>query len=495
MASKKKLQIVWLTSEATPFAKTGGLADVSASLPTALAKHGHDVTVIMPYYPRHMAGVNVKTHPLDTPLGVPFGFGEEWARIRELRVNDRTRFLFIEFDRFFDRPGLYDWMGDGYWDNPERFIFFSRAAMQTILALKLRPDILHAHDWHTALACVYLKSPLYRRHGNFDDTRSTLTIHNIGYQGVCGKNHMPLTGLGWEFFNYFCLEYYDQINLLKGGIMTADMVSTVSPSHAIEILSPEYGFTLDPSLQHRAATGKLRGILNGIDVEQWNPATDPALTANYSAKNLTGKATCKKALLKQVKLPNTPGTPLFGLVTRLAYQKGLDVFADAMDVLLSNGLDARFVLLGSGERGIQDHLIHLAQRHPDRFTAVIGYDEHLAHQIEAGSDMFVMPSRYEPCGLNQMYSMRYGTPPVARAIGGLNDTVVNFEDVNESEATGFKFWDLHRDAVVATIHWAVDVYKNSPRIFKRIQRNGMIRDFSWDHTAKLYEELYEDARR
>ncbi len=485
-------EIVWLTSEAAPYAKTGGLADVSQALPLALSRKGHRVSVIMPYYPQIMGEHNRNVKVSYELLGVPFLNRMEWAQILEHRISPNLTYYFIEYHSFFNRPALYDWQGIEYGDNSERFIFFCRACMQAILALKLKPDILHTNDWHTALCSVYLRSPLYKHYHNFDRTASILTIHNLAYQGVYHKSHLYFTGLGWEYFNYRCLEFYDQINLLKSGILAADYLTTVSPTHAQEILSPTYGFNLDAPLRDRFKEGRLRGILNGIDVDAWNPAADKHIPAGFTAEDMAGKTICKEALQKTFKLPHRPHSPIFGVVSRLAYQKGLDVFASAIDDMLVYD-DVQFVVLASGDTGLQNWLLALAARHPAKFAVHVGYSDKLAHLIEAGSDFFVMPSRYEPCGLNQMYSMRYGTPPVVRSTGGLEDTVVNYDPKNYASSTGFKFWDLYPKSLLNTLRWAASVYRHEPDGYRTVQLNGMRQDFSWDHTAGLYERLYDDA--
>ncbi len=482
-------EIVWLTSEASPYAKTGGLADVSAALPLALSERGHRISVIMPYYPQVMGEHNKKVKVCYQLLGVPFLGRTEWAQILEHQVNPNLTYYFIEYHSFFNRPALYDWLGLEYGDNSERFIFFCRAAMQAILALKIKPDILHANDWHTALCCVYLKSPLYRDFAAFQKTASVLTIHNLAYQGCYHKSHLYFTGLGWEYFTYRCLEFYDQINLLKGGIMTADYLTTVSPTHANEIITPAYGFNLDAPLRERKAAGQLRGILNGIDVKKWDPQHDRYIPAHYSAEDLSGKAICKSELQKTFSLPHRPHAPVFGIVTRLAYQKGIDVFSAAIDDMLVYD-DVQFVLLASGDPGLQGWLSHVASKHPRKMAVHIGYSDKLAHLIESGSDFFVMPSRYEPCGLNQMYSMRYGTPPVVRSTGGLEDTVINYNPGDYSASTGFKFWDLNPKSLLNTLRWTASVYRHEPEGYRQVQINGMRQDFSWNRTAGLYEELY-----
>ncbi len=489
------MNIVWVTSESTPYAKTGGLADVSAALPEALAKRGHQISVIMPYYSQQTGRLNLEFDGYHTMLGVPFGPETLWAQIRIKKIRENLTYYFIEFNRYFDRAALYDWNGSEYSDNPKRFIFFSRAAMQAILALGLEPDILHLNDWHSALCSVYLKSPLYSSYPAFRNTRSVMTIHNIGYQGIFDKGELYWSGLGWEYFNYMCLEFHDKINLLKGGIMCADMVSTVSRTYAEEILSPQYGFSLDPSLRHCAYRGRLRGIANGIDTEEWNPETDRLLPARFSAKNLKGKAACKAALQKRFGLPVRPEVPLFGVLSRLAYQKGLDVFASCLEDMLYRD-DFQFVLIGSGDPGLQSHFQYLAARYPHKFGVFIGYAKDPdSHLLEAGSDIFVMPSRYEPCGLNQMYSMRYGTLPLVRHTGGLADTVQNYMPESPEKSTGFVFWDLYTESLRNTIRWSADVFRNAPADIAAMRKNAMRADFSWNHTASLYEALYHDAHQ
>ena len=489
------MKIVWASSESVPYAKTGGLADVSASLPEALSLRGHQVSVIMPYYPQQMARLNpVFDGQLDL-LGVPFGDKTEWAAVRIKKINPHLTYYFIEYNRFFDRATLYDWQGQEYPDNPQRFIFFSRAVMETVSALNLDPDILHLNDWHCALCAVYLRSSFYASRPAFRNCRSVMTIHNIGYQGNFDKGNMFWTGLGWNYFNWQCLEFYDRLNLLKGGIMCADMVSTVSHTYAEEILSPGFGFALDPSLRHRAYQGRLRGIANGIDAEDWNPAKDRRLPARYTAKNLSGKKVCKQALQNRFHLKERPDVPLFGVLSRLAYQKGLDVFAAGLEDMLYHN-DFQFLLIGSGDPGLEGHFRYLAGKYPDKFAAYIGYASDAdSHLLEAGCDFFIMPSRYEPCGLNQMYSMRYGTLPIVRQTGGLADTVLNYSEDTLDRSTGFVFHDLTPDALRGTIRWAAGLYYDRPEALLQMRKNGMTTDFSWDHTASEYEKMYHDAHQ
>ena len=489
------MNIVWATSEAAPYAKTGGLADVSYSLPYALAESGHNVSVFMPYYPQVMAEKSDSTECVYELLGVPFGEGnEEWAGIRQHKINENLSFYFIEFNQFYDRPKLYDWDGQEYIDNAERFIFLSRAIMQAVLALKIKVDVLHTNDWHTALCNVYVKSALYNGYDNFSNTKSIMTIHNIGYQGVFDKANLYWTGLSWDYFNFNCLEFHDQLNFLKAGVMTADMVTTVSPTYAEEILSPEYGFNLQNSLQHRAAQGKLRGIINGIDTQEWDPEIDPLIPRNFSATDLSGKAICKADLQKEFGLEIRPDVPIYGVVSRLATQKGLDVFIEAIADIIKYD-DVQFVIIGSGDKGQEYALSNFSREYPGKFGCYIGYNNKLAHMVEAGADFFVMPSRYEPCGLNQMYSMKYGTLPIVRSTGGLEDTVTNYSPENLDNATGFKFYDLYANALKDTMRWAASIYFNDKPAIEQMMINGMTSDFTWQHTAKEYEELYRHANK
>ena len=488
------MNIGWASSEAVPFAKTGGLADVSSSLPSALADAGHAVSVIMPFYPQKMGKLNLEYSKVYENLKVPLGDQEEWASVRELKLKKNLTFYFVEFNRFYDRPTLYDWNGTEFADNPQRFIFLSRAVMEIALHLELKPDIIHANDWHTALCCVYLRSHLYR--DALPDCRSVLTIHNIGYQGVFNKENLYWTGLGWGYFHYNCMEYYDQLNFLKAGVMTAHMVNAVSPTYAQEILSPEYGFGLDPALRNCAYSGRLRGILNGIDVHEWDPVHDKLLPATFSADNISGKNVCRKKLQEYFHLPVRADVPLFATISRLAYQKGLDVQAAALTKLLEAGEDLQFVVVGSGDPGLENWYAHLQERFPGKLSFFRGdAPDNLSHLVEAGADFFAMPSRYEPCGLNQMYSMRYGTLPIVRSTGGLADTVTNFNYQNSESATGFVFYDLNAEALANTMRWAAAVRRDERAAFDAMRRNAMTRDFSWNNTASQYERMYEDAHR
>ncbi len=485
------MNIVWICSESVPYAKTGGLADVSASLPAALAELGHNVSVIMPYYPQAMGDLCSRLKMRYEILDVPFFKWGERCVIHEDKISSNLSYYFIEHHRYFDRPFLYDYYGEEYKDNAERFIFLSRAAMEAVVALKLDPDIMHTNDWHTALCNVYLKSSIYCNSASFANTKSVLTIHNIGYQGIFPKEVLFLSGLSWDTYNYTCLEYHNQLNLLKGGMMSADMVTTVSPTYAEEILSSEFSFALENSLHHLKNENRLRGILNGIDINEWSPSIDPLIPANFALSDLSGKAQCKKALQKQFNLEQKGDIPILGLVSRFASQKGIDVLSYVIEGLLSSE-DVQFAILGSGDKDLESFFSSLAKRFPGKIGVYVGYNNKLAHLIEAGSDMFMMPSRYEPCGLNQMYSMRYGTVPIVRATGGLADTVIKYSETNIDQSTGFTFDLLEHDALFNTIIWALSIYREKSANFAKLRENGMQKDFSWKHTASEYEDVYNE---
>ncbi|XXT21670.1 glycogen/starch synthase [Sorangium sp. So ce429] len=424
-------------------------------------------------------------HRLPEPLGVPLGGGEVWTGIWETRLEPGTpgapapRVYLLEHDVLYDRDGIYGDAHGEFGDNLARYALLSRGALQLCHALGFWPDIVHVHDWQSALVPLYInvlehRSPLAR-------AATVLTIHNLGYQGWFNKFQLPTTGLGWDQFHRFCLEAYDSLNLLKAGIYNATIVSTVSPRYAQEIQTWEGGEGLDGVLRDRGSD--VVGILNGIDDSIWNPATDPHIAATYSAEDLSGKQLCKAALQREMGLEERPDVPLLGLISRLATQKGIDILAGALDHILS--LDVQFVILGSGERWAEDLFSRISGA-SDRFRVYVGMNEGLAHRIEAGADLFLMPSRYEPCGLNQLYSQRYGTLPVVRAVGGLDDTV-------ENNVTGFKFEEMSSMALGNTVAWAVHLYRADPAYFRTMQLRAMKKNFGWSHQARQYEALYRLA--
>jgi starch synthase len=482
-----RLKIVVIASECVPFAKTGGLADVVGALPQSLAKLGHDVMVVVPKY----ALVDVDRYhiqPFLSPMGVWMGNIEEWCAVH-MTTDDYVPIYFIESDKYFGRDGLYhDSEFNDFLDNPRRFAFFTRAALQLCRDLAFRPDIVHVHDWQTALGPAYLKV----WHGDDEilgGAASVLTIHNIGYQGKYSADDYEYVGLGWGNFTPDKLEDYGGINFLKGGIQYADLVTTVSPTYARETRTPEGGWGLAPYLNDKG--DRYLGILNGVGYEQWNPATDPLIPANYSPDDMAGKAICKRELQERFLLEENPAVPLVGLVSRLVQQKGLDLLADVIEDVVRE-MVVQFALLGTGDKGLEAFFGKLPARYPGRIGVHIGYSDELAHWIEAGSDFSVMPSLYEPCGLNQIYSLRYGTLPVVRATGGLDDTVEQYDEVTGA-GTGFKFWDPTPRALYDTLGWAVSTYYDRKHHLATLIQRAMSKRFSWDDSAREYVRAYAKA--
>ena len=394
---------------------------------------------------------------------------------------------FIRHDPYYARRGLYGHDGEGYTDNDRRFTLLSRAALELMGALGLKPDVVHVHDWHAAAIPVYLDT-LYRTGSGAWNPASLLTIHNMLQQGVFDKSLMDVLEIGWEHFHFRDLEFFDRVNLLKAGIIHATIINTVSPSHAWEIRRSDFAYGIDGVVRDRGLD--LFGVLNGVDYEEWNPETDPLIAAAYSNQDLSNKALCKSDLQRALGLPVNAGVPLFGFVSRLVKQKGIDLLAEAMDRVL--GLDVQFALLGSGELWAHPFFDDQARRHPDKFSCRFGFDNGLAHKIIAGSDFFVMPSRFEPCGLTQMFSLRYGTLPVVRATGGLNDTVDNFDETT-LEGTGFKFYDATAQALYDTIGWAAHTFYNRPEAMRALVKQAMAKRFTWEESARRYEDLYRMA--
>ncbi len=480
------LKVLFVTSEAYPFAKTGGLADVSGALPRALGARGLDVRVITPLY----AGFDWNAlERLDGTLRVPMWWGPARAALRRGALpRSDVPVYFLEYHRYFDRPFPYGPPGESYDDNLERFAFLSRGALEACKALGFIPDVIHANDWQTALVPVYVNTVEWAQplHG----AATVFSIHNLAYQGVTDGDAMFITGLGREHYNSAEFEHFGTLNLMKAALRHATLLCTVSPTYAREIQTPAFGNGLDGVLRERG--GDLVGILNGIDADEWNPATDPYLPACYSAGDLSGKAACKAALQKEAGLPVDARVPLIGAIGRLTPQKGFDVLAHCLERILA--WDAQVVLLGSGDREAEHFFWWASQHRRDRFRAWIGVDHGLAHRIEAGADFFLMPSRFEPCGLNQLYSLRYGTLPIVRATGGLADTVRAYDQAS-GEGTGFVFHDLNPDALADTLGWAVATWYQRPAHVEAMRRRAMAEDFSWQHEAESYHRLYLDAYR
>ncbi|HTY77103.1 MAG TPA: glycogen synthase GlgA [Candidatus Bathyarchaeia archaeon] len=483
-----RLRILVAASEAAPLAKTGGLGDVMGALPRALRGLGHDVRIFMP---RHR-GVEAHASEIRTivpRLAVPLGDRMVEGALQEAETPAGVPVYFLAQDQYFDRDGLYGTADGDYWDNCERFVFFCRGALESLIELAdgWRPQVIHCNDWQTGLIPVYLKT-LYRDHPVLGTLASVLTIHNLAYQGVFWHYDMAMTGLGWDLFTPAGLEFYGKINLLKGGLVFSDLLTTVSRTYAEEIRTPELGNGLDGVLEERAAD--LHGVVNGIDYELWNPAKDPALPRPYSADEPEGKAACRETLRRELGLEDAPG-PIVAMVARLVEQKGLDLVLAGLSSMLDAG--CQVVLLGSGEPHLEEAWAHAAERHPGRVAVRLGYDTALASRIYGGADCFLMPSRYEPCGLGQLIALRYGAVPIVRRTGGLADTVKEF-DATRRSGTGF-LWDaFEADAMVDAVRRAAGAHRR-PELWSALVRNGMTEDFSWDASAREYALLYKKVLR
>ena len=485
------MKILMVTSETVPFAKTGGLADAVSALAISMKKQGHDVRIIMPRYYKIDRS---KLKAIDEPVAVAAGQVETWVKFYEsVLPGTEVPVYFIDHEQAFGRDGVYGTKAEpDFHDNPYRSAVLCHGAFQLCRFLGWYPDVMHAHDWFCGLVPVLLKCVC--RNGYFAHTSSVFTIHNLGYQGWYGKDQFPALGLDWNLYYGANLERNGCINLLQAGISCADMVTTVSPTYAAEMQSVEGGFGLDGLLRVRSDC--VKGVLNGCDLETWNPKKDKLLPANFDSKNLAGKAKCKAELQKKMGLPVNPDVPVIGIVTRLADQKGIaEMFGPGYGSIYSicANMDVQFAILGSGEKWCEDEINSLQARLPN-LRAYIGYDESLSHLIEAGSDFFLMPSRYEPCGLNQMYSMLYGTLPIVRRTGGLADTVEQYNEFTvDGDGTGFLFDSLTPDAIYNTVGWAVYAYYNKKDHIKQMQVKGMNKNFSWDLSVQNYIDVYSEA--
>jgi starch synthase len=479
--SSNVLDILMVTSEARPYAKTGGLADVCGALPLALARLGHRVTIVLPRY----RGTQTDGAP-GTPADVSFGDHHYPVRFIEQRLADGVTAVLVDAPALYDRDGLYGDANGEYGDNAFRFAVLCRGALEYARLRGTRPSVIHAHDWQAGLTPVYARTAL-RDDPVVGGVRCVMTIHNLAFQGQFDPAEMPWIGLGRDLFTTQALEFWGRASSLKGGVLFSDKITTVSPTYAREIMTPEYGFGFNGILASRASD--VVGITNGIDTETWNPATDPFLPVRYDAGSIGKRADVKRALLEYVGLPGGDAAmerPAIGMVTRLTHQKGCDLVASAGDRLMA--FDATWIVLGSGDAWCEDAWRQLASRHPDRVAARIGFDDRLAHLIEGGSDMFLMPSWYEPCGLNQMYSQRYGSIPIVRATGGLQDTVIDLDEM-PGQGTGVKFRDYTADGLVWAVDRALATFANRP-VWKTMQQNAMKRDFSWDVSAREYVKVY-----
>ena len=485
------MNILVATSEAVPFAKTGGLGDVSGALPIALAELGEQVSVIMPAF----RSVKTCGEPIEpTGIDLEISIGKKTVRGSLLKGHlpgSQVPVYFVEQDDYFDRPELYGEDGKDYEDNCERFVFFSRAVLEAIRLLNLKVDLLHANDWQTGLLPAYLKTELAGV-PPYEQIATLFTVHNLAYQGNFWHWDMLLTGLDWKYFNWHQMEFHGNLNFMKTGLAFADAINTVSPRYAEEIQSSPLGCGLEGILQHRREV--LSGIINGVSYDLWNPETDSHLAANYGPETAeAGKAACKAALQKEMGLPVEADVPLLGFVGRLAEQKGIDLIAGVMQQWVESS-DAQWVLLGTGEAKYHELFEKMAERYPAKVAAQLAFSNPLAHRIEAGSDVFLMPSRYEPCGLNQLYSLKFGTIPVVRATGGLADTIVNATDATlaSGEANGFCFHEYSQLALSEALTRTLEAYADKPT-WNRLIQNAMQQDWSWSRSAKQYVQLYQQT--
>jgi starch synthase len=480
----KPLSVLFVTPEAVPFAKTGGLADVAGTLPKFLKPLGCDLRMVMPYY-RMVKDSGLPLQYLGQEIEVPIGDEILRADIYQGHLNQDIPVYFIGRDEFFDREHLYSTPRGDYFDNAERFIFFSKATLILCQLISFSPSLIHHHEWQTGLIPAYLRS-IYQNDPLFSQTAAVFTIHNIAYQGIFKKEKFSLTGLPIEMYNPEGIEFWERINFMKAGVVYADIINTVSQKYAEEIQTAEYGYGLEGILRKRKED--LYGILNGVDYQDWNPSDDPHLIARYDSQNLSGKKECKKDLLQEFQLPSSLlNAPLLGMISRLADQKGFDLLSEILEELFT--LDIGFVLLGTGEQKYHDLFTQVARRYPRKAGVRITYDNRLAHKIEAGADFFLMPSKYEPCGLNQIYSLKYGTIPIVRATGGLDDTIVHYDPLTR-KGNGFKFTRYDAHEFLNQIKVAIGFYFQ-PKHWKQLLHNAIAADFSWQGSARSYLQLYQ----
>jgi len=479
------MRILFAASECVPFSKTGGLADVVGALPPALAALGHDVSVYLPRY-KQTKLADPKT--VLKSVTIPFDDSHRFCSVLDGGKHSGVQFYFIDYPPFFERDALYGTPTGDYPDNAERFSLYSRAVLEAAKILGV-PDVFHCHDWQSALIPVLLRS-VYAEDPVFRGVPSVFTIHNMGYQGLFPPDTLPLLMLSWDLFTIDKMEFYGKVNFLKGALSFADFITTVSKKYSQEIQTSEYGFGLEGVL--RARSGTVTGILNGVDYDQWSPQQDKFIKARYSPEDLSGKALCKQDLLAEFGVANAnPDLPVIGIVSRFAAQKGFDLISQVADRLAREELIV--VALGAGDKEYEDLFRRLNKQFPQKIAVKVAYDNAIAHKIEAGSDMFLMPSRYEPCGLNQIYSLKYGTVPVVRATGGLDDTIEPW-DARSGRGTGFKFTEYSGEALLSTVHQALAAFKDKTG-WQRLMRNGMAKDFSWNNSAKEYVRVYERVRQ
>jgi len=479
------MHIAFVASECVPFSKTGGLADVIGALPRALASAGHQISV---YLPRYRLTRIPEERTVAQSITVPFDDRYRFASILSGAGYPGVRFFFVDYPPFFDRDGLYGTSSGDFPDNAERFALFCRAVVEGAKILGV-PDIFHCHDWQAAMVPVLLRTQ-YLEDPAFHAAATVFTIHNIGYQGLFPPEILPLLTLPWDLFTITKLEFFGNVSFLKGALVYSDFITTVSKKYSQEIQTTEFGFGLEGVLKDRAQ--KLTGILNGVDYDEWNPETDRFIAAHYNAEDLSGKQQCKQDLLISFGMPSAdPNLPVIAIVSRFAAQKGFDLIGQIIDRLSLE--EVLLTVLGSGDKLYEEMFLRLARRAPHKIAVRIAYDNVLAHKIEAGADMFLMPSRYEPCGLSQIYSLRYGTVPIVRSTGGLDDTIDPW-DTRTKKGTGFKFQEYSGDALLRTIHQAIQVYRDPPS-WQKLMRNAMSKDFSWRVSAREYIRVYERVRQ
>ncbi|MDR2588098.1 MAG: glycogen synthase [Spirochaetales bacterium] len=488
---KDSLKILMVSSEAAPFAKVGGLGEAVSSLAAELSLQGHDVRMLLPrYYSIDTVKEQLRKHP--SPLGIPMGTREEWTGVYEgLLPNSRVPVYFLDHEKSYGRDGVYGGRGElGYADNVARFALLCRGAFQLCRMIGWLPDIIHSHDWPAALCSVYLKSLESRT--EFAQTAAVLTLHNASYQGVFSKDNMPAVGLAWEHFYSSGFEFYDQVNLLQAGIKNADTVTTVSPGYAREILTPEKGSGMDGLLRSRGE--RFTGILNGIDYSVWDPETDPFLPCHFCETDITGKEKLKSRLKQEIFLTVDQDKPLIGMVSRLAEQKGFGILLEYGRKGLASicrELDLQMVILGTGNVAYEQELARLAWKLPN-LKVILQFNTQLAHLIEGGADFFLMPSVFEPCGLNQLYSLRYGAIPIVSRTGGLSDTVENYDETT-GKGTGIIIDPVNSESIYDAVKRAVGLYKNNKKAITAMRLQGMKKRFSWTNSAKQYIASYTQA--
>ena len=479
------MNIVFAASEGVPFSKTGGLADVVGALPRALAALGHQVSV---YLPRYRQTKLTEPVPEVRSVTIPFDDQYRFASVVSGGSLHGVRFYFVEYPPYFDRDALYGTPAGDYPDNAERFALFSRTVLEASKILGV-PQIFHCHDWQSALIPVLLRT-VYAEDPAFRDVGTVFTIHNMGYQGLFPPDTLPLLMLPWDLFTISKMEFFGQVNFLKGALTYSDFITTVSRKYSQEIQTAEYGFGLEGVLRDRAST--VTGILNGVDYDEWSPQTDKFIAAKFSPQDLSGKAMCKQDLLAAFGIPTADvKLPVIGVVSRFAAQKGFDLIAQIADRLAREEMIV--VALGAGDKTYEEMFLRLNKQFPKKIAVKVAYDNAIAHQIEAGADMFLMPSRYEPCGLNQIYSLKYGTVPIVRATGGLDDTIEPW-DARTGKGTGFKFSEYNGESLLLTIKHALSAYRDQTS-WQALMRNGMNKDFSWNASAREYGKIYEKVRQ